>query len=689
MARIFEEISRANANSAGKTDANLSQDSNNLGGIPADDYATKKYVQKYHDDKEAKQKEYIDKQDENILEAAKEYTNTQIRNQDFSNFAELNDLDVLNKNLTGQLQNCQKECANNLKTTTDKIVKDVNDNFNDVNTAIDNLNKGQTDLFQSVSNGKRKVAEAITDKGVTTSATDTFDTMAGNVRKIQTGGEIDPNFVNTSDGTATDADILLGKTAYVKGEKIYGNHVCSGIDTSDATAMPSDILTGKTAYARGHEIIGTYVPESSGGGEHIDKIYGTNIKTIKNGQFKIPQTRYSSYETFLYNYIEKKYDTYIWGDNQENFDLHWANYTSEQIIKSINSNTYENLNIKCDENEIAKNVLCAVPSSDGRYLYCVASNENKFKGGINVLPISRSSSGDITIKPSIDFSSHYNSTVISYHPKLAVSSDGNLLAICQNANETNSDVDESYVHLYKISNETGRLIQQFYMPITHPESVNQIKYKTLTARFICDSSILMITEMPSAIQYSTMNKIATPLVHLFPIIRENIKSWKLGKEIIIEDCLGVTSSADKILRCKSGEPLTIEVSDITINRETNSIAINNTQTQMLDENVSNDEGCSGALFMQDNILVLNLGTKIYVYNVDFSTTQIFTKNTNLSGFNLNNYDFDSLPDNTACYGKNDDTDLGNIPWMFIFAESYEDVITAIVYSGETYYKRGF
>ena len=40
---------------------------------------------------------------------------------------------------------------------------------------------------KSVSDGKSKVASAITEKGVATEATDTFDVMAENVGKIQTG----------------------------------------------------------------------------------------------------------------------------------------------------------------------------------------------------------------------------------------------------------------------------------------------------------------------------------------------------------------------------------------------------------------------------------------------------------------------------------------------------------------------
>ena len=48
MSKSYEEISKANANSAGKTDANLANDSNHLGGIPAEEYATEEWVKQYH-----------------------------------------------------------------------------------------------------------------------------------------------------------------------------------------------------------------------------------------------------------------------------------------------------------------------------------------------------------------------------------------------------------------------------------------------------------------------------------------------------------------------------------------------------------------------------------------------------------------------------------------------------------------
>ena len=47
------------------------------------------------------------------------------------------------------------------------------------------LNNEVTEVKKSVSDGKSKVASAITEKGVSTEATDTFDTMAENIGQIQ------------------------------------------------------------------------------------------------------------------------------------------------------------------------------------------------------------------------------------------------------------------------------------------------------------------------------------------------------------------------------------------------------------------------------------------------------------------------------------------------------------------------
>lgn len=69
------------------------------------------------------------------------------------------------------------------------------------------LTEKLNEVFQSVSNGKTLIASAITDKGVNTEATDTFQTMADNIGMIQSGagsrGIVEP--INNKSNLTTSA----------------------------------------------------------------------------------------------------------------------------------------------------------------------------------------------------------------------------------------------------------------------------------------------------------------------------------------------------------------------------------------------------------------------------------------------------------------------------------------------------
>ena len=153
--------------------------------------------------------------------------------------------------------------------------------LDNTNFSATNVHDGFSELFISVSSGKATVAAAITGKGIETAADASFKTMADNINAILTFSE------GTSGGTATNADILYGKTAFARGQLLVGSLDLSGyVDASDATATPYDILTGKTAYIGTGKITGLLSISGSGKPSYdagaVEKIYGTATNYLRD-----------------------------------------------------------------------------------------------------------------------------------------------------------------------------------------------------------------------------------------------------------------------------------------------------------------------------------------------------------------------------------------------------------------------
>ncbi len=171
----------------------------------------------------------------------------------------------------------------------------VNDNLI-IDTEIKKAISKAEQAFQSASDGKQKIATAITGKGVPTGSSDTFQKMADNIDNIIT----DPS-IGTTDAVA--ADILAPKKVVSQGKLLIGampnrgaavltpgtsnvaiqngyhngsGHVQGDADfvesnikhnvnlwgktgsfTGDANAIASQILAGSIAYVQGLKVVGT------------------------------------------------------------------------------------------------------------------------------------------------------------------------------------------------------------------------------------------------------------------------------------------------------------------------------------------------------------------------------------------------------------------------------------------------
>ena len=128
----------------------------------------------------------------------------------------------------------------NLNATYDDFVP-YTGNTGRLNADVAELNKTVDTLKKSVSDGKTKVANAITDKGVETATDATFDVMAENISKIETGGG---ELHGATLAVSTEESTLFGQTVTLT---LNGASVASSVFADNGTC--SFVVQNPGTYA--------------------------------------------------------------------------------------------------------------------------------------------------------------------------------------------------------------------------------------------------------------------------------------------------------------------------------------------------------------------------------------------------------------------------------------------------------
>lgn len=145
--------------------------------------------------------------------------------------------------------------------------------------------------------------------------------------------------------TVTPSDLVEGVTAHdATGMQITGNRpATSGTDTSDATATAADIAKGKTAYVQGEKVTGTLY-ETAKGETKSYFTWGSEYVTLKHTDkrdlidIKMPWM-FNDEIMRIDSYIELGADVTLFGDATAADVISGKTFTSTAGLKATGTNT--------------------------------------------------------------------------------------------------------------------------------------------------------------------------------------------------------------------------------------------------------------------------------------------------------------------------------------------------------------
>ena len=242
----------------------------------------------------------------------------------------------------------EKEKWDSGSITIDDTLSDTSEN-----PVQNKVIKGELDkVFQSVSDGKSKIASAITDKGVKTDKDATFDIMADNIKKIETD---DTGVTPVLTGEAfyvqpffnySSFEVLTGTLLGIKEEQLaiyakdniieepFEKVIENGPYVSQLYSAPANnqqaYVSKKNNTISNWNLIGMLAkPATPNGGYPYEK-YPYTILVSKHrypiGIGRTPQTTYLEYST-----LEYQNETYYY--IVKNINLHWNDIGIDHIVK--------------------------------------------------------------------------------------------------------------------------------------------------------------------------------------------------------------------------------------------------------------------------------------------------------------------------------------------------------------------